>query len=137
VLVVGDEQLEVVRKAHGRWERGHFGRELFDPDVVFVRVGPDGGFAGLAGEWRGVDAMSAAVAEYLEAWDEMRMEADRFIDLGDRVLVLARQSGRGRHSGVVTEREVAYLCTVRNGKIVRFEAYWDRSDGVRAAGLTP
>jgi ketosteroid isomerase-like protein len=59
------------------------------------------------------------------------------MDLGDRVLVLARQTGRGRRSGIVTERELAYLCTVRNGKIARFEAYWDRSDALRAAGLEP
>jgi ketosteroid isomerase-like protein len=35
----------------------------------------------------------------------------------------------------VVEREVAFLFTVSEGKIVRMEGYWDRVEAIRAAGL--
>jgi ketosteroid isomerase-like protein len=98
-----------------------------------VRVGSE--FADLAGEWRGLPQVSAAIVEYLRVWEDFRQLPERFIDLGDRVLVLLTQTGRGRGSGAVVEREVAFLFTVSEGKIVRMEGYWDRVEAIRAAGL--
>ena len=62
---------------------------------------------------------------------------EEFVELGDRVLVLTRQSGRGKHSGVLLDRELGDLFTFRDGKIVRLESYWNRDEAVRAAGLEP
>jgi ketosteroid isomerase-like protein len=62
--------------------------------------------------------------------------ADRIIELGDdRVLVLERQIGRGKTSGVVVEHEHGWLFTLRDGKIVRWLGYWDRAEAIEAAGL--
>lgn len=68
--------------------------------------------------------MWASVTEYLHACADARTEAERFIDLGERVLVLDRHTARGRRSGIAVEHEVANLFTVRGGRIVRWEAYW-------------
>ena len=76
----------------------------------------------------------AAVA-YLDAWEELRNEAERFIDLGDRVLVLDRQTGRGRRSGAVLDHELAQVFTVRGEAIVRWQSYWHRSEALEAVGL--
>jgi hypothetical protein len=51
------------------------------------------------------------------------------------VLVLERQTGRGRHSGVPLEVEQAALFSLRAAKIVRYEIYGDRETAMRAAGL--
>ena len=65
--------------------------------------------------------------------------ADRIIELGDdRVLVLERQIGRGKTSGVVVEHEHGWLFTLRDGKLVRWLGYWDRAESHRsrqAAGV--
>jgi ketosteroid isomerase-like protein len=101
--------------------------------VEFARIGADA--TGDAGEWHGVDAMWAACIEWLRTWDELRVEPERFIDLGERVLVLARQTGRGKQSGLPVELEVGDLFTLRDGKIVRWELYVNRGEALRAVGL--
>jgi ketosteroid isomerase-like protein len=133
---VSEEDVGLVRRLFERWARGDVATaEFFDTDVEFVRHGGSGAVAGLAGEWRGLDQLWAAVREYLQAWEDLRTGAERFVDLGDRVLILARQTGRGKGSGVPVDHEVAFLATVRNGKIVRLEAYWDRDRALADLGL--
>jgi ketosteroid isomerase-like protein len=75
-------------------------------------------------------------ARVTEAWDRFRITTERFIELGEEVLVLTREQGRGRGSGVpVQSRGTAHLWKLRDGKVVRFQVYWDREEGLRAAGL--
>jgi ketosteroid isomerase-like protein len=124
----------LVQSLYVAWERGDFStRDKFDPQVEFVRFGGEG--VGQAGQWRGVDEMWAAIVEWLRSWEGVRAEAERIVDLGDRVLVLARQSGQGKRSGVPMNVESSDIFTVRGGRIVRWELYVDRAQGLRAAGL--
>ena len=75
--------------------------------------------------------------EYLRAFSDLRIEAERIIDLsGDRVLVLSRQTARGKQSGVPIEHEFGDVFTLRDGRVVRLESYWNRADAIRAAGLS-
>jgi ketosteroid isomerase-like protein len=73
------------------------------------------------------------VQEYLNLAGALK--AERVIDLGDRVLVLSRQSGRGKRSGVPLDTEYGDIFTIRDGKIVRWELYMERADALAAAGL--
>jgi ketosteroid isomerase-like protein len=132
---VGEAEVELVRKVYDLWDRREYSStaEFIDPDVEFVRIGAE--FADLAGEWRGVPQMWAAIVEFWRAWEDLQNRPERFIDLGDRVLALVKQIGRGRVSGLVVERDVAFLFTVREGKIVRLVGYWDRTEAMRAVGL--
>ena len=58
------------------------------------------------------------------------------IDLGeDRVLVLSRQTARGKTSGLPFEHELGDLFTLSDGKVLRYASYWDRADTFKAAGL--
>jgi len=50
--------------------------------------------------------------------------------------VLSRHTARGKQSGVPIEHENGDLFTLRDGKIVRYEAYWNRADALEAAGLS-
>jgi ketosteroid isomerase-like protein len=134
--------LEVVRQLFTFWERGEFRHpEFFDPDVVYAPVASDfPEFTGNTGDWQSREEMERASLLYLQSWDELRYKAEELIDLGDRVLVLSRQSGRGRKSGVPLDKELAEMFTLRDGKIVRWETYWDRGEALRVAGvqrLTP
>jgi hypothetical protein len=73
--------------------------------------------------------MWAAIVEWLRSWEGVRVEAERIVDLGDKVLVLARQSGQGKRSGVPMNVESSDIFTVRGGRIVRWELYVDRAEG--------
>ena len=131
---MSEENVEVVRELYEHWARGQYGPpSLFDPEVVLGRYGSALGT--LEGEWRGFEAIGSALREYLMAWEEIRNTPERFINLdGDRVLVLDVQTGRGKNSGVTVERETAWIFTLRDGRIVRLEGYWERAEGLKAAG---
>jgi limonene-1,2-epoxide hydrolase len=57
---------------------------------------------------------------------------------GDQVLALVRQQWRWEDGGeVAEENEAAALFTLREGRIVRWRPFADRTDALRAAGLKP
>jgi uncharacterized protein len=95
-------------------------------------------FPDLTGPHRGHDGVRAYTGSITDAWREFTVLPERFFDLGDRVLVLTRERGRGRASGIeVPSRPTAHLWTIRDGRVVRFQVYWDREEGLRAAGIRP
>jgi len=71
-----------------------------------------------------------------ETWEEFRIVADEFRDLGDRVLVLGRTEGRGRGSGVPVDAPYGAIFEFRDGKMWRARGYLDHGEALRAAGLT-
>jgi hypothetical protein len=137
LAVLSDEKnTALLRELYATWGRGDFATGYaFDPEVEFVRIGS--GFAGLEGAWHGTEEMWSAILEWLRSWELLTLEAEEFIELGDRVLVLTRQRARGKHSGIPMDRGFGDLFTFRAGKIIRWESYWDRAEAVRAAGLEP
>ena len=71
-----------------------------------------------------------------DAFEELRYELEEAIDVGDgRLLALVRIRGRGKGSGVGVDTRLAHLWTVRDGKAVRMQAFTDRDEARRAAGL--
>ena len=128
--------VEVIRAMYGHWARGDFPAHFIDPDVEHSRIGaqtPD-----MEGEWRGIEALSHQNAEYLRSFSDLRIEAEEIIDLDDeRVLVLSRHTAQGKLSGAPIEHELGDLFTLRAGKVVRYDSYWDRAEGMKAVGLSP
>ena len=134
---MSEENVEVMRKLYSHWEHGDFSprTDVFDAEVQWVRAGGDLEAGGLAGEWRGPETEDA-FRDWLRAWDNLRIEGEDFRDLGDRVLVLDRHVGMGKRSGIPLDHQMGQVVTLRNGKIVRWEAYWTREQALEAAGLS-
>ena len=65
------------------------------------------------------------------------MENTELIDAGDSVVVVFRQHGRGRGSGVEVDRNFYGVCDVRDGRIVRYRQFTSRDEAIAAAGLSP
>jgi uncharacterized protein len=129
--------VEIVRGLYARWSDGDFSTsEAFDLDVEFARIGGEvvSGPGG-PGRWYGRDEMWRAVVEWLSLWEEFHVAAEDFTEVDDRVVVLSRQTARGKLSGTPVERQLAEVFTLRNGRIVRWEAYWDRNEALKAVGL--
>jgi ketosteroid isomerase-like protein len=125
------EDIEATRAMYARWARGEFpyDDELWDPEVELVRTGggADGRVAAAvgAGEWRGED-IAPSIEEWLASWEDYRIEAERFEDLGDRLLVFSRHRGRGAASGIELDQEAADFWSFREGRVVRLEMHIDR-----------
>jgi ketosteroid isomerase-like protein len=91
----------------------------------------------LGGVYRGVAGLRAAMRDWLSAWESYRNVPEEFIDAGERVVVLTREHGRTRTHNVETNVETASVWTIREGKVLRLEAYLDRASALEAAGLQP
>jgi ketosteroid isomerase-like protein len=126
--------VEVVRAMYEHWARGDFSVSFFDSEVEHSRIGAD--TPDMEGEWRGAGDVSRAMVEYLHPFSDLRIEAESIIDLDDdRVLVLSRQTARGKLSGAPIDHEFGDLFTLRAGKVVRYDSYWDRAEAIKAVGL--
>jgi len=72
---------------------------------------------------------------WLEGFEEYSMVAERFIDCGDDVLVVAREQGRGTSSQVEVTAELWAVLTIREGKLHRFREFYDEQQALEAGGL--
>jgi ketosteroid isomerase-like protein len=104
------------------------GTDLLDPALeVHDHDSPD------LGVLRG----HAGFLRWIDDWDAMEwtLEPEKFIDAGERVVVLARLSARGRASGVSLVRRDGMVWTVRDGMVARLDYFNNPSDALEAAGL--
>ena len=56
------------------------------------------------------------------------------LDLGDQILVTARQEGSGSGSGVAVSQPVFQLFTFRRGMVISQQDFLDRAQALAAAG---
>jgi ketosteroid isomerase-like protein len=94
--------------------------DLMPPDLEAVFHGHDG-YLRL---WR----------YWLDAFEDIRWDPEEILDLGEKVLVTARQSGHGSGSGVAVSEPVFQVFTFRRGLVVRQEDFLDRLKALEAAG---
>lgn len=127
------DNVERVRQGYELWNRGDIDAwlEMLDPDVVTVfAAGPD------ASVWRGREAVREWHAQGLETWDGWgRMDVERYVDLGERVLVLVRWRVRGRGSGVEVESRQAHVITIGGDLITRLEFHESEAAARAALGI--
>ena len=86
----------------------------------------------------GKEAMRAYLQDWLDTFEDFRVESRReVIDGGaDTVVAVLKASGRARQSGVETELGYAVVYTIRDGKIARGRAFMERDEALEAAGLS-
>jgi ketosteroid isomerase-like protein len=106
--------------------------EAAEPDFECMMVSPDPTFRQTA---RGVEGFRQLWSDWLGAFESFRIDIEETIDAGERVLALARLSGRTRTGGVEMEQPAAAVFTCRNGKIMRMEFHLDRDLAHKSAGL--
>jgi ketosteroid isomerase-like protein len=138
---MSQENVELVRRGYELFNSGGpgavIGEGIWSPEIVF-----DFSMSGIAGldVYRGQDQIRAF---FEEDWfgsfpfEEWEVEVDELIDHGNQVIAMSRQRGRGASSEVVAaELELAQICTLRGGEVVRVETYLDRKKALEAVGLS-
>jgi ketosteroid isomerase-like protein len=126
------ENLDLVRSIYADWELGVFGRaDWAHPEIEYVV--PDGPEPGT---WTGIAAMADAFNDQLRAWEHFRVEATEFRELDDkRVLALVQFHARGKSSAVAADQEGAEVFDVRDCRVTRLVAYWERKRALADLGL--
>ena len=105
--------------------------EFFDPQVEWVLPEHQSSDSGVGvGHvrrfWQGLD----------ETFDELRLDAQEFVDGGDRVAVRLRFYGRGKGSGLELDTEMYHQITFfRDGIMVRIEYVETWDEALEAAGI--
>jgi ketosteroid isomerase-like protein len=130
------DKVEVVKRAvdaYNRRDVDDLFAELVTPDLelwpAVTRAYGGGCYQGR----EGLERFAAAIGE---VWEELQNTAEEFRDLGDRVLVLGRLTGRGKGSGAQVDAPLAAIFDFRDDRIWRVRGYVDRAEGLRAAGLS-
>jgi len=129
---VSQENVEIVQVAQVEFERGNFWLpQIFDPRVRVVWLPVAGGET----ETVGLDGMARMMKDWMQSWEQVTSVAERVIDAGDQVVVVAEWRGRGRASGVVTKWRYGAVWTFRDGKVASIVSHPDPSEAFKAVGL--
>src|SRR4051794_25994090 len=101
------------------------------PDVVLVPVRAllEGG------DYKGHDGVRRFMSDMDEDWAEREIEVDEIRDLDDSILVLGHFRAKGR-SGVELRQPLAWRSRLRDGMLVRMQAYSDVSVALNELGLS-
>jgi ketosteroid isomerase-like protein len=106
--------------------------ELYDPDIEFE---PLTGIEVEIGGYRGHAGVRRYFEEITHVWEEMLPHADDVRGVGDQVVILGGCAVRGRGSGAMSDNPMAWVLTLRDGKVLRHRAYRSREEALDAVGL--
>jgi ketosteroid isomerase-like protein len=126
----------VVRGQFDAASRRDFATALDAYDEDAVLIAGTGVLPTAAGVLSGREALGRWFADWFGSFaEDYRFEVEDICSVGECVVVVAGHHGRGRVSGVEIDWSLAYVFTVRAGKIVRVEMFRDRPEAVEAAQL--
>jgi ketosteroid isomerase-like protein len=131
---VADEDYEVVRRAWAAFSQVDEDGALAElhPEIEVEPFGAamEGksyrGYEEVLGWWRG---------EILATWERFEVFPERFLRVGDKLLVTGRWNARGLESGVELDIPASWVVEVRDGKIVYWQTYTDPAQARRDIGL--
>ena len=131
---MSQENVEIVKAFTSLFQAGDRDRwrDYFDPDVIWDTSASTMPTAGI---YHGHQGVAHFFREWLGSWSEYRIEPREYIDAGGSVVLVFRQSGIGRDSGVRTEREFFAVYDLSDSKVVRYRQYESRTEALEAAGL--
>jgi ketosteroid isomerase-like protein len=99
--------------------------EVYDPDLPGNH------------SFRGKDGLRRVLDLMLKGTEQTEIRDFELLPAGDRVVALIRTYFRGRGGGPEVEVRDAHTMTFRDGKIVYWRLYIDRTEALTDAGLDP
>ena len=130
---MSQEDVELVRGGYEAWAAGGFDALLpLVDEAIELRLPP--GWPGI-GPFRGHEGLRQGFRESREVFADVRMRPERFIDLGQQVLVLGKVAVRSKEAGVEMEVTLSHLWTVGEGKLTALQIYGDPQQALEAVGL--
>jgi uncharacterized protein len=85
--------------------------------------------------YRGHEGVRESWERWLENFEQYGFELERIVDAGTKVLVVAREEGSGKLSGATISQRIYSVYSFRDGKISRYEEFYDERAALEAAGL--
>jgi ketosteroid isomerase-like protein len=125
------ENLEAVRVGYEAFNRGDIDQmvERMQPEIEWHEAPEVPG----AKVYRGKEEVRAYLESFGRVWDDIRFDPEgEFQAAGDKVLAFVHLSGKGKGSGASVDAHLAHIFTLRDGKGVRCDIYFDREQAVAA-----
>jgi ketosteroid isomerase-like protein len=116
---------QIIRAIYDSFNQGRVPVELLADDIEYVNP-PD---AIEGGTERGRHMFDRV----REIYDEILLTAERFVPVGDELVVTTRLTGVARGSGLPIDTLQGYIWTVRYGKAVRFRWFRTPAEALEAA----
>jgi ketosteroid isomerase-like protein len=127
------ENLQVMRRHYEALNERDFetARACYAADTVWDDrdIRPDGAIH------RGREAMATETGRWFGTWKEYRFEVESMLEVEDRVLIVGRERGIGKTSGVEINQLVGLVITFRDGLIVETKVFRDPDQARAAVGL--
>jgi ketosteroid isomerase-like protein len=133
---MSQENVAAVQAAYEALARGGLDRFIEhwtdDLDHRSIEGAPDD-----RGPIHGKNAMRAYVQDWIDLFDDFRIEPVELIDAGEnRIVAVLRFGGRAKLSGVETAQTMGTVFEIRDGKIARGREYATRDQALEAARLS-
>ena len=131
---MSEENVEIVKEFTRRFSAGEdVTDEYFDPEIVW-----DTSASGLpsAGIYHGRDGVRQFFRDWLAPWTDYAIETRECIDADGAVVLVFRQAGTGKASGVRTEQDFFGIYELEDSNVVRFRLFASREQAFEAAGLS-
>ncbi|MGZ3582743.1 MAG: nuclear transport factor 2 family protein [Ktedonobacterales bacterium] len=101
------------------------------PDILWIE--PEEFYAG--GTYHGPEGVARYLTLSYSASEKVQSVPEEFLEIGDWILVLVHFQAWPKGGGQPREGHIADVYTVRDGKIIRMQAYSDPEAARRAVGL--
>ena len=127
-----ETRTELVRRGYEAWNSGDrsWVLEHMSEDVEWVTPAEDPDPA----TYHGYKALEQFWAQWRAAVGQLNFRIEEIFESGDHVVVTARRSGRGEHSGLEVSDRVMQVFTFDGDKCVRVNEYYDREAALQAVG---
>jgi ketosteroid isomerase-like protein len=132
---VSQENIEFVRRGTDAFNRRDIDGMLenWAPDAVLDWSNARSFDAGV---YRGHDEIRAFAQQFLETWDQVRLEIiDGPVEVEDDVLITENLAHLRGRDGIEVEARSAWLITIRDGKQTSLTLYQTKQEALEAAGL--
>ena len=132
---MSQENVKIVESGFSALAQGDFDSFFSVLDDGVEWVNPP--YAVEPGTRRGSAEFRGALDRMRASFGGIRLNVDEVVEVGETVVVVSgRWSGEGTGSGVRLETPFSSVLTLRNGKVVRYEWFREKSEALEAAGLS-
>jgi ketosteroid isomerase-like protein len=130
---ISEQNIEITRRFVEDFNGGGVDAlvDFYDPEIEY-REDPKFPQAEV---YRGRDAIVRQWREFYESFSEYRVEIEDLFGVGDKVVGVLHEIGRGMASGAPVDRRTGWVFTFRAGKVLRMEIYLDPADALEAVGV--
>ena len=128
--------IDALRPVYEAWGKGDWevGPEVYGPRMTW---GWSDEFPEIHGTHSDPAVARDRLRRWLSPWEDWRVEAEQYVTIENRVVVLARYHGRGKGSGAEVDVTGAHLWVMRDGKAESLMVFSDRNKALAAAGSPP